>query len=237
MVRLYAVTVTGDPVSTQAIKNVAGPDDTTQCILGDPDTSVIETDNTLWVVMAGMADSNQITLKPLNPLYESKALTHASYLLYTKERTELNTLSTWQEDATYKVVDALYGADQGYISLESYNFPGYYIRHESWKMKIDNSLTTDTQKQDASWRVEKVSFVAGTQGTNVCPSGSSKITTRAVCEAAAAFAGTVFTAVLGGVWNTAGSPTGCFLALNGEFVLNTHPIGAPYPADTPYCVL
>ena len=79
-------------------------------------------------------------------------------------------------------------------------------------------------------------FVAGTQGTNACPPGSSKITTREVCEAAAAFAGTVFTNVYGGVWNKASSPTGCFSASNGEFVLNTHPIGVAHPNDTPYCV-
>ena len=120
-------------------------------MVGGQATTAPVTADSLWIVKAGLADSNQITLAPFD--YPTKALRHQSAKNYVHDIDTSSSL--YRGDATYKVVPGLWGADDGYFSLQSNNYPTHYIRHASYMVKM-STISSTLDKQDASWSVEIV---------------------------------------------------------------------------------
>ncbi len=61
-----------------------------------------------------------------------------------------------EECAIFNIVPALSKNGPGYVSLESYNYPGYYFRHENFQIKLDrfeSSPDKELFKEDASFRI------------------------------------------------------------------------------------
>ena len=74
-----------------------------------------------------------------------------------------------------------------------------------------------------------VKYVLGSNGMNLCPSGSKKFTSLAACVAAYGTGKGTFS----GRWATA--PSGCYLHTNGKAAFNTHPIGKEAAFAQPIC--
>jgi len=66
-------------------------------------------------------------------------------------RTDANTGGPFTADATFCPRTALSG-DRTYRSFESLNFPGYYIRHASGRVRIAAFEDSSLYRQDASFQ-------------------------------------------------------------------------------------
>ncbi|MET7607657.1 AbfB domain-containing protein [Streptomyces avermitilis] len=58
------------------------------------------------------------------------------------------TTSTFAKDATYI---ARTGTAAGSVRFESYNYPGYYLRHYHYQLRVDPTDGTDQFRQDSSF--------------------------------------------------------------------------------------
>ena len=73
---------------------------------------------------------------------------HRDYLIYT-ESSGYNP-STFNDDATWIAHPDKYF--QGYYAFEASNVGNYFIRHQNYRLRIDQDDGTDLFKQDASFK-------------------------------------------------------------------------------------
>jgi hypothetical protein len=57
-----------------------------------------------------------------------------------------------KKDSTFKLIEGL--ADRRAVTFESVNFPGFYLRHRSFRIHLEHSDGTDTFKEDATFWLE-----------------------------------------------------------------------------------
>jgi hypothetical protein len=57
-----------------------------------------------------------------------------------------------RNDATFRIVPGLAGEDS--ISLESVNYPGYYLRHQGYQIKLHQASGDSLYRSDSSFRVK-----------------------------------------------------------------------------------
>ncbi|HQJ05394.1 MAG TPA: AbfB domain-containing protein, partial [Spirochaetota bacterium] len=60
---------------------------------------------------------------------------------------------TYKNDATFYIRDGL--ADKKSVSIESYSFPGYLIRHANFEAIISENDDSEIFSKDASFFLEK----------------------------------------------------------------------------------
>ncbi len=77
---------------------------------------------------------------------------------------EITTISSDldKKDATFKIVSGL--ADSKCISFESINYPKYYLRHEDFRVKLNEYSDDELFKKDATFK--KVEGLAKTSGAS-----------------------------------------------------------------------
>lgn len=92
------------------------------------------------------AEKTQATIVSLQSYnYKTHFVRHANYL------GEITPISSEQDkkDSAFKIVPGL--ADSRYISFESVNFPGYYLRHQSFRIKLQRFDGSQLFKEDATF--------------------------------------------------------------------------------------
>ena len=106
--------------------------------------------------MTGLVGSGTVTLSPVD--HSTKCLRHQSNNMILTDCSAL-TSDLHRQDATFYVVAGWFGASQGYISLQSYNYPTSFIRHSGFNMITGtvNAASSALFKQDASFLAELVS--------------------------------------------------------------------------------
>ncbi len=95
-------------------------------------------------LVTGQWKSLQVT----TPGFTDRFLRHFNSLGFT-EIVNAGSDPTLKADATFRVVAALDGT--GCYSLESRNFPGKYLRHAGFRLRIDANNNTDTMHKDATF--------------------------------------------------------------------------------------
>jgi hypothetical protein len=99
-------------------------------------------------LMKTLYEPRKVTFKVFN---SDAVLNHFNFLLYaTRVRDDL----IWKRNSSFKIVKALNGRD-GYISLESINFPGYYLRHAGFRMYLNQNDNSRIFKDDSSFKIVK----------------------------------------------------------------------------------
>jgi len=82
--------------------------------------------------------------------YSGEYMRHRNFNLYK----ESGSGELYVNDSSFKVISAINGKS-GLVSLESFNFPGYDIRHYHYYGKISECSSTDDRcKDDGSWTVK-----------------------------------------------------------------------------------
>lgn len=82
--------------------------------------------------------------------YPGYYIRHSNYLLYINQN---DGSDLFKSDSSFKVGYALNGTHEiGYVSLNSYNYPSYYIRHQDYRGKISKSDGSSLFNNDATWR-------------------------------------------------------------------------------------
>jgi len=89
------------------------------------------------------------------------------YARHRNFRGELTEISSDLDklDATFKVVQGL--ADSKYVSFESKNYPGYFLRHRNFELWLDRNDNSDPFKKDATF------VLAAARASSACPAWSS----------------------------------------------------------------
>ena len=78
-------------------------------------------------------------------------LRHYGYMIYLEPKDGGRNPHIFDEDATFYLrKDKFFKC---YYSYESVNYPGYYIRHEGFMLKISKEIDTDLYKNDASFKI------------------------------------------------------------------------------------
>ncbi|MFD4635932.1 AbfB domain-containing protein [Lentzea sp. NPDC058436] len=95
------------------------------------------------VALPGGARSLRVT----TPGFTDRYARHQNALGYT-EHVDAGSSALLKSDATWRVVPGLAG---GCHSLESRNFPGYYLRHQNSRVKISTDDGTALMRADATW--------------------------------------------------------------------------------------
>ncbi|MFE7277324.1 glycoside hydrolase family 43 protein [Streptomyces sp. NPDC057623] len=104
-------------------------------------TALTKQDATFTVVR-GLADPNCYSLRTASGLY----VRHSAFRI----RVDANDgTATFAKDATF---NAHPGTAAGSVALESYNFPGYYLRHRNGELWVDRSTATDLFRADRSFQ-------------------------------------------------------------------------------------
>lgn len=88
--------------------------------------------------------SGKITLRSHN--YPNHAVRHRNFL---GELTEIHS-ELDRQDATFKIVRGL--ADPAAVSFESVNYPGYYLRHQGYRIKLHKNDGSGLFQADATFR-------------------------------------------------------------------------------------
>ncbi len=98
-------------------------------------------------------------LQVTTPNFTNRYLRHQNSLGFT-EVVSASSDNTLKLDATFKIVPGL--ADPACSSLESKNYPGKYLRHSVFRVRLDAPDTTDLFRQDATFCAQP-----GLSGTGV----------------------------------------------------------------------
>jgi len=119
-------------------------------------------DSTYKVVAAINGDEFQVSLESIsNP---NHYVTHASLVCWIKPCSGDD--NGCKREAIWVKRDASWIVRKGFlkspfcedtVSFESDNFPGYFLRHTSHRMKISPFAKTDIYQKDASWVYHEVS--------------------------------------------------------------------------------
>ncbi|WP_202919319.1 glycoside hydrolase family 43 protein [Saccharothrix deserti] len=98
------------------------------------------TTRTTFTIVPGLADPNGYSFRAADGRY----LRHYAFGL----RMDTGSGTVFAEDATFV---ARPGAVNGSVALESFNFPGRYIRHRDYSLWVDPHTNTDLFRQDSSF--------------------------------------------------------------------------------------
>jgi len=110
-----------------------------------------EEDSSFKVISAINGISGVVSLESLNfPGYEIR-----HYHYYGKISQCSSADSTCKDDGSWTVKQAL--APGGNVSFASYNYKGFYLRHQGGKVRISNQEDSILYKEDASWIPHEVS--------------------------------------------------------------------------------
>lgn len=95
-------------------------------------------------------------------------LRHYNYLLDVESRTGPRNPGIFAQDATFRLQADLW--HKGYLTLESFNYPNHYIRHQGYRLKISLQDGSDLFKLDASFRpIEGVTICIPSLTLISCP--------------------------------------------------------------------
>jgi len=93
--------------------------------------------------------------------FRNQYMRHRNFNLYK----ESGSGDLYEKDSSFKVIPAINGIS-GQVSLESYNFQGFDIRHYHYYGKISACSSNDsTCKDDGSWTVKNGLALDGNDGT------------------------------------------------------------------------
>jgi hypothetical protein len=106
-------------------------------------SSTIQTkQDATFTVVPGLADANCYSFRTASGLY----LRHSAF----RVRVAANDgTATFAKDATF---NAHPGTAASSVALESYNFPGYYVRHRNGELWVDRYTATDLFRADRSFQ-------------------------------------------------------------------------------------
>lgn len=115
--------------------------------LGEVDPiNTLDTQDFTFRLVPGLADSNFVSFESVN--FPGYYLRHSNYRLTLQKGTSDQ---LFKNDATFKILPGLaYPDGYGFVSFESYNFPGYYIRHSGFHLYLGTG-TSDLFKNDATF--------------------------------------------------------------------------------------
>ncbi|MCD9879742.1 glycoside hydrolase family 43 protein [Streptomyces guryensis] len=106
------------------------------------DSTALTKQDATFTVVPGLADPNCYSLRTASGLYAR----HSSFRI----RVDGNDgTAAFAKDATF---NAHPGTAAGSVALESYNFPGYYIRHRNGELWVDRYAATDLFRADRSFQ-------------------------------------------------------------------------------------
>lgn len=89
--------------------------------------------------------ATMVSLQSYN--YQTHFIRHANFLgEITHIASELD-----RRDSTFKMVPGL--ADSRYISFESVNYPGYYLRHQDFRLRLHQSDGSQLFRADATFKM------------------------------------------------------------------------------------
>jgi len=77
-------------------------------------------------------------------------LRHYNYLLYLEDASNPRNPAIFDLDATFNERDHVWYTDT--ISFESVNYPGYFIRHQNYRLKINQNDDSELFHLDASFK-------------------------------------------------------------------------------------
>lgn len=92
--------------------------------------------------------------------YPNHYARHCNYTLQINPNTDKSDL--YLKDSTFKLTMPAISGDGNFVSLESVNFPNYYVRHCGFRIRIDPRQETQLYKDDASFKM--VAALNGRQG-------------------------------------------------------------------------
>lgn len=79
--------------------------------------------------------------------FPTRYIRHCGFLgVVTEIATDLG-----KQDATFNIVQGL--ADSSCVSFESVNYPGFYLRHSDFRLRLDPANLDQTFKEDATFKV------------------------------------------------------------------------------------
>ena len=103
-------------------------------------------DDSRWIVREGLAGDG-FSFESFN--YPKTYIKHRDGLCY---QTSVDFSMSELQDATFFIVEGY----QGGQSLQSYNSPNRFIRHQNRRLKLSAYPNADLFKMDASWKIHKV---------------------------------------------------------------------------------
>lgn len=90
---------------------------------------------------------NVVSLQSFN--YRTFFIRHRNYL------GEISPVSSLldRRDGTFRMVEGLSNAAQGFVSFESVNYPRYFLRHENFELKLHHYADNQLFRDDATFRM------------------------------------------------------------------------------------
>ncbi|WP_203693662.1 AbfB domain-containing protein [Catellatospora coxensis] len=101
-----------------------------------------------WRSDANVTAGSYQSLQATTPGFTDRYVRHQGYLGYTAQVTG-GSSGTVKQDATFRIVAGL--ADNSCYSFESRNFPGYYLRHSDYRIRLDAYAATPLYAADATF--------------------------------------------------------------------------------------
>jgi hypothetical protein len=103
----------------------------------------------LYMISPGLTgEVGTVSFQPVNaPGYY---LRHYNFLVDVEQKLGARNAHIFDLDATFRVHEDKYF--NGFNAFESVNYHHYYIRHQSYRLKISEHDTTDLYKNDASFK-------------------------------------------------------------------------------------
>ena len=96
--------------------------------------------------------------------YPGHMVRHKNYEAWIDPPTGTDPENVFWKDATFKMVSGNAKAAQGALSLESENYPGYFLRHENSVMFIHQKDGSDLFNEDSSFYIRDALASPGTFG-------------------------------------------------------------------------
>jgi hypothetical protein len=89
----------------------------------------------------------------MGTLCSFQAMQGPYYIRHRSYRGEVTPVATTldRQDATFKMVPGL--ADSDWVSLESVNYPGHYLRHQNLEFHLHQGSDDQLFKEDATFRI------------------------------------------------------------------------------------
>jgi hypothetical protein len=102
-------------------------------------------------LVPGLASDDDVSFESIN--YPGYYLRHQNFRIKLQRLSDDANPDLFQRDATFRIVDGL--ADHSGISLEAFNYPGYYIRHSNFHLHLHQSDNTALFRQDATFKTKE----------------------------------------------------------------------------------
>jgi len=102
----------------------------------------------LFLIRSGLHGNGGISFE--SKTFPGRYIRHRDFLcwLETDDGSEL-----FEKDATFLVKEPLVVDDTtGFVSYESINYPGFYLRHQNFRLKLSEGDGSDLFRNDATWK-------------------------------------------------------------------------------------